>query len=108
MAETRQLELNGDEFWESNIMGGGRFEAVHLFIEHTVESLQNHFSFTPHSCCRRRIMNVDLSTTLAWGYLESFRKAMGIVNLLKIERGRGSPLAMFNSVPPFVLQCLDY
>ena len=45
MAETRQLEMNGDEsFWESNIMGGGRFQAVHLFIEHAVERLQNYIS----------------------------------------------------------------
>jgi hypothetical protein len=33
-------------------------------------------------------MIVDLSTTLAWGYLKSFRKAMAIVNMQKI---RGKP-----------------
>ena len=80
-------------------MGGGRFQAVHLFIEHVVERLQNlHFLFgkeglQQHSCWCCRITSVDLSTTLAWGYLKSFRKAMAIVNMQKIEGSQGSPLA---------------
>lgn len=37
-------------------------------------------------------MSVDLSTTLAWGYLKSIRKAMAIVNMQKIEGSQGSPL----------------
>ena len=68
------------EFWESNIMGGGRFEVVYLFHRACGRVFAKSYSSLFYNILAR-IMGINLSTLLIGWYLKSFRKIMTIVNM---------------------------